>query len=1391
MPKPGPLSGIESDPEFASFPPDVQARIRADAKASARKKPTGKPAPAKPSKAQGEVDQMATDRRRRAIGMPGEQLPPNLEDVARATGDAAIETARSGMTAAIVQGGADALAEPTRRALRENDERLRSPLERATAASPSARAIPKGGKPAPTLGQQAKGLASAIAEPIASAAQDVVQHGYANPLPGKNPTFALGAGAFVGSGAAALADPADPAAALAMVGASKVAQGLRTTFHARRRPAVETPPPAPPPAASPKTVDGYPVTFDAAGRPIAAPPDRTLPAREAPARPAAPARIDPIGREMPDRSLPARGLAARQAPGRSDPFAPVGDATPIARPMPDRAKPDTSLPFTTLPDRARPGTGLVGSGIPFVEKAVGAIPRLAAPSAAAPLEAERPIGLAGAQPLAAAPVVTDGPGRKLAGVASPRGIVPGRLKPGDPGFDPFTAPLPKGARVGSIRVGRPSGPGWDPAVKKANAALNASIKELQTQHAQALENGDLAAAVRIADEIQTLDDARVIADHRPRNPGNPVSVRAARYYNPTKYDFLSPQSADKYETALTNTVARMRAEGRDPRARVTQAQVLRDAEDINPFAVEQMARRGLRKGESLTAVEYEAAKNHLQELVEESIRTETRVNDLRMRQTAGNATPDEVLVAERELARLEHDTERLAEVVTQSRSQKGRDLAMLKMVAQQGWDVGYWRARAERVSGGAATTAQMRGLDAIVIRGEAARQAGDAAGIRQARIDLATAMGELERTAWPDAIIAMRKAGLLTGVKTMGRNVTSNTFKVLLDEATRALGALPDAGISMVSGRRTTFMPTPRKVGRALGEVRTRGIPEAQQTMLYGMPLDQLAAMEIPREINTPSRAFNTYVNAIFRFQGAQDRLFKAYALRRSLDDQARQLALDVARQPGPRPSRAAVQAYADRLSANPTEEMMREAIADAEMATFQQNTAVSEGIAGLKRGLRQAGAKEEGVGGMIIRQSGQNAARFLDVVVPYVKTPAAIADEIINMALWRDVGATAFARGQRLRGEARRRGGTIGPPGATQARRNTAPIESWTPSEQKAMARGISKGMIGSTIIWAGGQLYDRGLITGTSQMDRANEDQAAGRTPGSIKIGDQWIPLNPFSPMGNLLVLGASLARDGRDNPNFWIYHSWRTILDQPFTQGTKQLVDTLNPGKEGVGKSFNRFAGSVAGSMVPTLVSETAQALDPAEADREVDYATRDTAAAESIGKRLPTVPIVTEVANFLGVPTRQQLPVKPTALGDDVDAPAGWRSFAAGAGKYARENTDPVVREVLELGVSLPQKRGDVRLDDNSDPIPLTGGEAVALYRRTGELSRQAIADTIADPEYRQMTVEERVEEIQSELQDAAADALDEFLEANDTVLRARVVPPDRGRGRAVVAPMRQQ
>ncbi|MEK9723942.1 MAG: hypothetical protein VW405_10745, partial [Rhodospirillaceae bacterium] len=960
-----------------------------------------------------------------------------------------------------------------------------------------------------------------------------------------------------------------------------------------------------------------------------------------------------------------------------------------------------------------------------------------------------------------------------------------------------------GGREGSIRIGRPTGPGWDPAVKKANAALDASIKELRAQHAQALENGDVATAVRLADEIQSLDDARVIADHQPRNPGNPASVQAARYYNPTKYSFLSPQAADKFEASLTRTVAKMRAEGRDPRTRVTQAEVLRGAEEINPFAIEQKARRGLAKGESLTAVEYEAAKNYLQELAEESLRAEERANNLRAQQATGGATPEEVLIAERELARIESDLDRIGEVVTQSRSQKGRDLAMLKMVAQQGWDVSYWRARAERVSGGGATSQQMRDLDRIVVRGEAARQANDAAGIRQARIDLARAMGELERTPWADALIAARKAGLLTGVKTMGRNVTSNTLKMGLDEGVRALGAIPDAAISMVSGRRTTFVPRPRDIGRGLQEVRTRGVPEAHQTMLYGMPLDQLAAMEIPREVNTPSRLFNTYVNGVFRWQGAQDRLFKAYALRRSLDDQARALAEEMARQPGPRPNRATVQAYADRLSANPTEEMMREAIADAELATFQNDTALSEMWSAAKRGARTAGAKTEGVPGIVLRETGQALARGMDVVVPYVKTPAAIADEIINMALWRDVVTTAASRGQRIRAERRRRGGTIGPQAPGPARRPAAPIEMWTPSEQKAMARGIAKGMIGSTIIWAGGQLYDRGLITGTSQPDRANEDQAAGRAPGSIKIGDQWIPLNPFSPMGNLLVLGASLARDGRDNPHFYVYHSWRTLLDQPFTQGAKQLVDTLNPGKEGAGKSFNRFVGSLAGSAVPTLVAETAQALDPSGADRDVDFSTASSAMAGSIAKRLPDVPIVRQgaevagaVAEFFGMPAagvRTDLPVKPTALGDDVDVPTGWRAYAAGAGRQAVESYDPAVREVLTLGVSLPQRRDSVRLDDNPDPIPLTQEEAVALYRRTGQLSREAINEVISDPDYRTMTIEERQEEIQAELQDAAAEALDEFLEANQTTIQARQAAASeaqrrvQGRGRAVVAP----
>ena len=111
------------------------------------------------------------------------------------------------------------------------------------------------------------------------------------------------------------------------------------------------------------------------------------------------------------------------------------------------------------------------------------------------------------------------------------------------------------------------------------------------------------------------------------------------------------------------------------------------------------------------------------------------------------------------MSSVERDIKGLMGVLIPSRSQKGRDLAYLRMVAQQGWDDTYWTARAQRVSGIPydPQNPNYRELDAIVQRGREADMAGDQAAVRQARIDLAKFMGTLERTPALEAISAFRK----------------------------------------------------------------------------------------------------------------------------------------------------------------------------------------------------------------------------------------------------------------------------------------------------------------------------------------------------------------------------------------------------------------------------------------------------------------------------------------------------------------------------------------------------------------------------------------------------------------------------------------------------------
>lgn len=836
------------------------------------------------------------------------------------------------------------------------------------------------------------------------------------------------------------------------------------------------------------------------------------------------------------------------------------------------------------------------------------------------------------------------------------------------------------------------------------------IREATNQADDLRTEGRLDEADNLAQRATDLRDVRSLVDERPEAQTNPDDVNATRYFNPNKWNFASNDAILKFDDLTRQAVAER---GMDPKQRIPQAEILRRAREITGERLDDISARKLKFGESLSAVEYEAAKNTLQQLIEDAVALERRINTMPQ-----NTAPEVLDQMRAQLHQIEKDAKGFQDVIIPSRSQKGRDLNYLKMVAQQGFATDYWLARAHRVSGGGVPPHQMSGIREILVRGKEAEVAGDAAGMRQARIDLAKAMGRLEQTGFLEATSALRKAGLLTGIKTIGRNIGGTWAYQGLEEVVKMPAWMIDWAVANApvvgTGNRTVARPSIGKVAAGLNEARTRGVREFGEVMIHGLPLDQLANLEITREINTGFAPFDLYVNGVFRFQSAQDRLAKAYAMKRSILDQAEVMAIN-----NPGPGRDAMRAH---LAANPTPEMIMEAIADADFMTFTNDTMLSKA---LTQGTQALNPRMKFA---------------LDLILPFKKTPLAVADRILQYAVLGQLGE-ALTPGNYAR----------------------VAREGLSPAQQKAVVMGLSRGAVGSTLMAMGYWLAQNQMMTGTYEPDKAAINQAANRTPSSLKVNGQWIPINAISPIGNLLTLGATVHRmteaglGAADAPGTLLALGAKTVLDQPMTQGANQVVDLARDPD----KSLPKFGASLAGSTVPTIFGEVAQSFDTV--DREISKEWPES-GREAIQKKM--------------FGHRLDLPVKRTPLGDAVTAPgsdpanpiAGLNAFNPMAGRPALEDTDPVIRTLLDFNPRFPKVPTELR--DRGDTLVLDRELKAEFQQRAGAIARVNIRALLRDEEFTQ----EADREVQQKLiEDALGDARQRAKEAMIDLYEDRLQP----------------
>lgn len=421
----------------------------------------------------------------------------------------------------------------------------------------------------------------------------------------------------------------------------------------------------------------------------------------------------------------------------------------------------------------------------------------------------------------------------------------------------------------------------------------------------------------------------------------------------------------------------------------------------------------------------------------------------------------------------------------------------------------------------------------------------------------------------------LRRANLLTAVKTHMRNIVSNTANLGTEELSRPMAALADVVMQRRTGLRTTTFADLPAVTRATYAAAIKEGPRRAADIMLGrevLPLEgyraaaeSLASKMQLNESSTGLKILDAYVKTVFRTLEAEDAVYKVYAFRRELADIAQAKAINE----HATDKSISVRERAAELRANPTDAMLMQASAYADYATFQNKNKVSSAIAGFKH------------------QVGSGGTFAIEQLAPFDRTPTnIIARTIENSPLGLFSAANKFRK--------------IGSKAESERLAGRIADEAFTAAEQKEFVRTFGRASTGTILTALAVILAQKGLLTGASDYDTDKSDymkkrrEAGGggmlRVPGT----NQRISIVDV-PAGKAMVTAAGIYEqmaskeksvDERLSGSAKVLAN-TMILDQPLVRGLREIGQSKSV-SEGIG---NYGASYVPGSSALKSISETA--------------------------------------------------------------------------------------------------------------------------------------------------------------------------------------------------------
>lgn len=509
-----------------------------------------------------------------------------------------------------------------------------------------------------------------------------------------------------------------------------------------------------------------------------------------------------------------------------------------------------------------------------------------------------------------------------------------------------------------------------------------------------------------------------------------------------------------------------------------------------------------------------------------------------------------------------------------------------------------------------------------------------------------------------------RRAGLLTSPKTHLRNMSSNALMQASEESIRPLALLADLAASAVTKKRTIQAPSVPSVFKSFAAlVRAdetfktlhleSGISRAWNILKNG-DISEMKKNQL-NEMRSGFPLLDKFVNTTFRFLGAEDALFKVYATRRSLEEQAKTLAITESREKISKfnsflDRQKFIQNRKNELLANPTKAMLLEAMLYADFTTFTNDNPVSDIVKQIK-------------------DVNENVKFAVETVIPYDKTPTNIIlrslehtplgfvwagkhvydlkkgssytfdklrekylreyedldgnriaarikldnkikeyisnlDDEINNAPDRDDLRAERDRLKSLQSKLKAKRKIKDAFRETDREEISKAIDEIFPRIQQQMfARSFGRAGLGTSALALGIYLAMLGLLSGSYNAGEKDESKEffnrrdKGILNGSLKIGNRRFQIND-TPLGKVMVIGASL----------WERSQKPLQKDQTKTSQTfenigdvggdlifeQPLLNTLSD-YFGSNKTLEKRIGGLLGSFVPAIVADVADVSD----------------------------------------------------------------------------------------------------------------------------------------------------------------------------------------------------